>query len=133
MKSYKEFIEESSSRLKSKFIKFAEPKAKADAIVAQYKGNKPEQNKADKTLKLVSRIKNKLDLTKGVYESIESDHQNLDNHVTNSMPTQENITKMHDMVHKIASSGNVSHDSVYDKISGNALAHQKYRDAASND
>jgi hypothetical protein len=131
MKSYKEFIEESSSRLKSKFIKLVEPKAKADAIVAQYKGNKPEQDKADKTLKLVGKIKNKLDLTKSVYESIESDYQNLDNHVTTTIPTQQNITKMHDMVHKIATNTNVSHGTIYDKISGNALAHQKYKEAAS--
>jgi phosphatidate phosphatase PAH1 len=131
MKTYKEFMDESSLKFKKKFIKLVEPTAKADAIEAQYKGNKPAQDKADRSLNLVSKVRNRmLGLHKPVYESVESDLQQLDNHVTNTMPDNKNITKMHDMIHNISKTHGVSANKLYDNIKDNSAVHQKYRDAA---
>lgn len=131
MKTYKEFMGESSLKLKKKFIKLVEPAAKADAIEAQYKGNKPAQDKADRSLNLVSKVRNRmLGLHKPVYESVESDLQQLDNHVVNTMPDSENITKMHDMIHNISKTHGVSANKLYNDIKDNSVVHQKYRDAA---
>lgn len=144
MKTLKQFkeeyqVDESSMRLKKKFVNLVEPKAKADAIEAQYKGNKPAQDKADKSLNLVTKVRNRMaGLHKPVYESVESDatlfqaRSDLLNHVTNSVPSNENITKMHDLVSKVRKLGGSS-ETEYDNIKHNSVAPQKYRDAASLD
>lgn len=64
-----ETVDESSDRLKSKFIKMAEPKAKAQGAVGELTGQKDKVKKADKTLALISKVRNKMDLKKPVYES----------------------------------------------------------------
>jgi hypothetical protein len=53
-------------------------------------------------------------------------------HVTNTIPTSGNITKLHDLVHKVSKLGG-SADDEYDKIVNNSVAHQKYKDASSLD
>ena len=123
-----EGLDEISMRLQSKFIKAAEPKAKADAIEAEYKGDKGKQDKADRTLKFVKKLELKRMFPESV-ESLEAARQHLQDHVTNSIPSTENITKMHDLVKKVQDLGG-SGNAEYNKISDNECCHQKYRDAA---
>ena len=123
-----EGIEEISMRLQSKFIKAAEPKAKADAIEAEHRGDKGKQDKADRTLKFVKKLELKRMFPESV-ESLEAARQHLQDHVTNSIPSTENITKMHDLVKKVQDLGG-SGNAEYNKISDNECCHQKYRDAA---
>lgn len=124
-----EQIAEISSRLQSKWIKSAEPKATADAIEAEYLGNKQAKAKADKTLKAVSALKTKRLFPESVDELEAARHEVLD-HVTNTVPSISNITKMHDLVRKVQKLGG-SANNEYDNIAHNITASQKYRDAAS--
>ena len=148
MKTLKQFkeeyqVDESSMRLKKKFVNLVGQKALADAIKAQHIGNKPAQDKADKSLNLVTKVRNRMagfnkPTLSPAYESVESDstlfqaRSDLLNHVTNSVPSNENITKMHDLVSKVRKLGGSS-ETEYDNIKHNSVAPQKYRDAASLD
>ena len=148
MKTLKQFkeeyqVDESSMKLKKKFINLVEPKAKADAIEAQHFGNKPAQDKADKTLELVTKVKNRMagfnkPTLRPAYESVESDvtlfqaRSDLLNHVTNSVPSNENITELHKLVDRVSKLGGSS-ETEYDNIKHNSVAPQKYRDEATLD
>jgi hypothetical protein len=96
MKTYKQFIEkyqidEISSKVLRKYFKM-EPSVKINAIQAELDGDKKGQSKADQHLKNMTKIRNnqlfpKPSGMKLATESIESDYQNLHNHVTNTIPT----------------------------------------------
>ena len=132
MKSYDKLVNESSSRLKSKFIKYAEPKAKMQGFVAHYAGDSKGEDKANRTLKLISKVRSKLYFPKPVYESTEESlKQQLLHHVTNSNPTSENVTMMHDIVHSLVKHHGASADSLYKQIQDNEVIHKKFREAAS--
>lgn len=127
-------LDETSSRLKTKFIRLAEPKAKAQGFVGHATGNQGEMDKADRTLKMVQKVKSKLDLH-GIRESednLESIKQNLENHVVNTVPSSENISKMHMMIHSAYKHG-ANPAELYRNIASNSAAHEKYRTASSND
>ena len=123
-----EELAEISMRLQSKFIKKAEPKAKADAIDAEYRGDKQAQNKADRTLKTVKKLELKRMFPESV-DGLEAARHKVLDHVTNTVPSNENVTKMHDLVRNVQKLGG-SADNEYDNITHNITAHQKYRDAA---
>ena len=147
MKTLKQFkeeyqIHEISSKVIHKYLEM-EPLVKGDAIEALIAGNKPIQDKADKHLKNMADTRNRMagfnkPTLRPAYESVESDstlfqaRSDLLNHVTNSVPSNENITKMHDLVSKVRKLGGSS-ETEYDNIKHNSVAPQKYRDAASLD
>lgn len=124
-------LDESSDRLKSKFIKFAEPKAKGQGLVGHLTGQDDKVQKANKTLALVSKIRNKMDSKRPVYETVESDLQKLQHHVTNTVPSLSNTLKMHDMVRNISKTHGVSANKLYSDIANNEAVHKDYRNAAS--
>lgn len=136
MKTLKQFkeefqIDEISSKVIHKYLKM-EPEVTGNAIKAQYYGDKEIQNKADKHLKNMARIRNNQIFPKLKFatESVESDLQQLDNHVTNTMPDSVKIKEMHDMIHNLSKNYGVSANKLYDNIKDNSAVHQKYRDAA---
>jgi hypothetical protein len=57
----KQFIEESSTRLKTKFCKLYKPRALQNAIVGQANNDKDLETKGKKSLALIKKIKDKLD------------------------------------------------------------------------
>jgi hypothetical protein len=59
----KQFIEESSTRLKTKFVKLYKPRALQNAIVGQATDDKEMEEKGKKSLALIKKIKDKLDLS----------------------------------------------------------------------
>ena len=143
MKTLRQFkeeyqIDEISSKVLHKYFKM-EPSVKINAIQAELDGDKKTQSKADQHLKNMSKNRNNQLFPKPkksfnlATESIESDIQRLDNHVTNTMPDNENITKMHDMIHDISKTYGISANKLYDNIKDNSIVHQKYRDAATDE
>jgi len=101
-------------------------KLKSNALKANLKGDKPEEEKYSRRLNRVMAYRNKLLAT----ESYESDKQLLDHHVTTAEPTVSNVNKMHDMVRNIAKSHGVSSDEIYNQVKNNNSAHQTFRDAS---
>jgi hypothetical protein len=83
MKTFREFKETetetdldegASSILRAKhYLRVAEPRAKGDAIVAQAKGDKEAEAKANKRLSFIQHVKNNMDLRKLAFESTEID------------------------------------------------------------
>jgi hypothetical protein len=59
------------------------------------------------------------------------DIKDLHKHVTITEPSGSNVTKMHDMVNDIAKAYDTPRDDIYNTITNNPKAHQKYKDAAS--
>jgi hypothetical protein len=74
MKTFKQLISEISTRSMSKYVKLAEPNAKAQGAIGSLTNDQEKQNKADKRLKQVSKVKNKLDTIKPAYESEEENN-----------------------------------------------------------
>jgi len=128
-----EIDEGASSILRAKhYLRVAEPRAKSDAIIAQAKGDKEAEAKANKRLSFTQHVRNKMDFPKLAVESSnpETYAQHLDHHVTTTEPTTANIIKMHDIINSAVKAGG-SADHLYNQVAGNQFAHQKYRTAAS--
>lgn len=81
MKTFKqlkeEIVSEISTRSMSKYVKLAEPKAKAQGAVGELTNDQKKQDKANKRLAIVSKTKDKLDCMKPAYESTEEDFSDL--------------------------------------------------------
>lgn len=103
-------------------------KVRNKAAVAALKSDKPAEEKYSKRLNKVMSYRNKMLAT----ESVESDKQMLDNHVTNSEPSLSNINKMHDMVRNISKTHGISTDKLYNQVKNNSAAHEKFRDASTD-
>jgi len=130
-----EDLDEISQRLQSKFIKAAEPKATADAIEAEYKGDKGKQDKADRTLKFVKKLELKRMFPDKCHESVnelEAKKQELLHHVSNNVANQEAINRMHEKIHEIGKLGGDT-EKEYDNIKNNECIDKGFRNAASLD
>lgn len=74
MKTFSQLVFEISTRSMSKYVKLAEPNAKAQGAIGDLTNNQEKKDKADKRLKQVSKVKNKLDTIKPAYESEEENN-----------------------------------------------------------
>lgn len=141
MKTFKQFNKESLSEASKPIASFdGDYGARADVHTDAIHGHKIRLYKDGKELndqnlyfrrkkEAIEHAKREVGLDESVSD-LEAAKFELTHHVTNTMPSTENIIKMHDWIHHIHKlGGSVDHE--YEKIANNPLVPQPYRIAAS--
>ena len=130
MKTYKTLITELKSRTLTKYIKSAEPQAKNLGFLGVRLNDQGMIDKADKRLKNVLKTKNKLDLMQPVHEqtcSRESCLQNLDHHIENTIPDNENKAKLKDLLNHLEIDHKMTKKELKHKLKNNMLCPDDYK------